>query len=602
MPTEEQIQTRQWAEQALRKGRAREALALYRKLLGHDKTEGGHYEAWLDGTAASYFALGRAREAAYVLMTLGRYAEAQRHFPVAERPLEWAFCAARLGRRGEAARVFSDTGHPALAAIELEAAGATAAARLEWERVLRDPRLVGRPYETALAHLNLGEALVRIGDRAAGLREMGAAARMLEVVADDFETASEMQRAFDCYSVLLRLGKDTGSFETVAEGTLNMIRLVADDDKKQAVEYYDDFIAYAVENGEFYAAAMAARDVADYTLRAGSIWDRHYLERAAELWVRTAHANQEANGPIDLTANAFQSAIDAATGLGDLAMAGRIYAELAELPLAETRRRRYRTLARRYENETSRRQAAPGFPPVLRRKESYTEVWRLDLVEWELDGDPVAVLARIIADRSDELTYARPALRALLMFADPDFSPQSTTAVAQAAEAVGHVQAYEVLRPLEKLYEHPAPEVRAAVVRGAVKVWAPRTFDLARKALADPAPAVVDAALQLLRSIYFVSALRPLTRIFRESSDERVRLAALEGIGISKDAKGAARLLLEVVRQETGALRKTAEEKLAKLAKESGEEVASLLRQARDVEVGDRRESLERIIGPGARA
>ena len=189
-----------------------------------------------------------------------------------------------------------------------------------------------------------------------------------------------------------------------------------------------------------------------------------------------------------------------------------------------------------------------------------------------------------------------------MMFADPAFSPESTTAIAQAAEAVGHVQAYEVLRPLEKLFEHPAPEVRAAVVRGAVKVWAPRTFDLARKALADPAPAVVDAALQLLRSIYFVSALRPLTRIFRESSDERVRLAALEGIGISKDAKGAARLLLEVVRQETGALRKTAEEKLAKLAKESGEEVASLLRQARDVEAGDRREALERIIGSGARA
>jgi len=52
MPTPEQIQTRQWAEQALRKGRAREALALYRKLLEYDKTEGRHYEAWLDGTAA----------------------------------------------------------------------------------------------------------------------------------------------------------------------------------------------------------------------------------------------------------------------------------------------------------------------------------------------------------------------------------------------------------------------------------------------------------------------------------------------------------------------------------------------------------------------
>jgi tetratricopeptide (TPR) repeat protein len=600
MPTEEQIQTRQWAEQALRKGRAREALALYRKLLNFDKTEGGHYEAWLDGTAASYFALGRMREAGYVLMTLGRYGEAQRQFPVAERPLEWAFCASRLGRRGEAARVFSETGHPALAAIELEAAGAAAAARLEWERVVRDPRLVGRPYETALAHLNLGEALLRIGDRAGGLREMGTAARMLEVVADELETNGEVQRAFDCYSVLLRLGRDTSSFETVAEGYLNMIRLVADDDKKQAVEYYDDFISYAVENGEWYAAAMAARDVADYSLRAGSAWDRHYLERSAELWVETAHANRAANGPVDLTANALLSAVDAATGLGDLALAGRIYAELAELPLPEPRRRRYRSLAHRYESEPSRRLAAPGFPPVLRRKESYTEVWRLDLVEWELDGDPVAVLARIIADKSDELTYARPALRALLMFADPEFSPASPAAVAQAAEAVGHVQAYEVLRPLEKLFEHPAPEVRAAVVRGAVKVWAPRTFDLARKALADPAPSVVDAALQLLRSIYFVSALRPLTRIFRESGDEHVRLAALEGIGISKDTKGAARLLLEVLRQEAGVLRKTAEDKLGKLAKESGEEVATLLRQARDVEQGDRRESLDRIIKAGA--
>jgi len=133
-----------------------------------------------------------------------------------------------------------------------------------------------------------------------------------------------------------------------------------------------------------------------------------------------------------------------------------------------------------------------------------------------------------------------------------------------------------------------------------VKVWAPRTFDLARKALADPAPSVVDAALQLLRSIYFVSALRPLTRIFRESGDEHVRLAALEGIGISKDTKGAARLLLEVLRQEAGVLRKTAEDKLGKLAKESGEEVATLLRQARDVEQGDRRESLDRIIKAGA--
>src|SRR5262249_61911423 len=104
---------------------------------------------------------------------------------------------------------------------------------------------------------------------------------------------------------------------------------------------------------------------------------------------------------------------------------------------------------------------------------------------------------------------AAPALRVFFVSADPEFPPPSPAAVAQAAEAVGHVQAYEVLRPLERLFEHASPEVRAAVVRGAVKVWAPRTFDLARKALADPAPGVVHAPLQPPRSSYFVSPPGP---------------------------------------------------------------------------------------------
>jgi len=602
MPTPEQIQTRQWAEQALRKGRPREALALYRKLLEHEKTEGRHYEAWLDGTAAAYLALGRGREAGYVLLALGRYGDAQRHFPVKERPLEWAFCAARMGRRGEAARVFAETGHPALAAIELETAGAAAAARLEWERVLRDPRLSGRPYETALAHFNLGEALLRIGDRAGGLRELGVAGRMLEVVADDFETGGETERAFDCYSVLLQLGKGMGSFETVAEGYLNMIRIIVDSDNVRTVQYYDDFIAYAVENKELYAAAMAAREVAEHSLKLGLVWDRHYLERAAALWVETAHANQTANGPLDLSANALQAAIDAATSLGDLALAGQIYAELAELPLADARRRRYRALARRYETEPNRRLPAPAFPAVLRRHDSYKDIWRDDLVEWELDGEPVAVLARLIAEKSDRPIFTRPGLRALLMFADAGYSPTNLAAVAEAAEAVGRVLAYEVLRPLERLFEHEAPEVRAAVMRGAARVLTPRTFDLVRKALVDPAAPVVDAALQLLRTTDFVAALPSLARIFRDSGDERIRLAALEGIGISKDPQGAARVLLDAARQETGAVQKTAEAKLEKLVSAGGDEVATLLRQARDVEEGVRRDALDRMLKTVARA
>ena len=153
-----------------------------------------------------------------------------------------------------------------------------------------------------------------------------------------------------------------------------------------------------------------------------------------------------------------------------------------------------------------------------------------------------------------------------------------------------------MLRPLERLFEHEAPEVLAAVMRGAAKVLTPRTFDLVRKALTDPAPAVVDAALALLRTTDFVAALPSLTRIFRDASDEKVRLAALEGIGISKDPQGAARVLLDASRQETGPIQKSAEAKLERLVKVGGDEVATLLRQARDVEDGDRRDALDRML------
>src|SRR5882757_2821272 len=129
MATRDEIDTKDRADRALRGGRAREALGLYATLLAKVSVfEPGLYESWLEGALAAY---------------------------------------QTLGRHGEAARVLAEAGHPALAAVELETAGAHTAARLEWERVVRDPRLAGIPYETALAHFNLGEALLRTYERTA---------------------------------------------------------------------------------------------------------------------------------------------------------------------------------------------------------------------------------------------------------------------------------------------------------------------------------------------------------------------------------------------------------------------------------------------------
>ena len=595
MPTRVEIlHTRERADRAQRAGRPREALAHYWQLLESVKATRAHYESWLDGAVGAYLALNRTREAGYVLLGLRRYAEAQRHFPAAERPLEWALCAAKLGHHGDAARVLSESGRPVLAALELEAAGASAAARLEWERVLADPRLAGRPYETALAHFNLGEALLRIGDRQGAARAFSEAQRLLETAADDFETRGEPVRAFDCYSVLLRLGKATDSFENVSEGYLNAIRVLAAEDHLLAMQYYDDFLTYAIDRREWHAAAMAAREAANYSLRAGKPYDRHYLGVAVEAWTRAARDNQANDGPVDLSANALHAAIDAATALGDLESCGRLYGELAELPLVEKRRIRYRLLAQRYAAMPP--EAHPpsvSFPEHLRRTDVYADIWRQDLIELELGGDPAAVLARHVADHPPSSgEHSRHALRALLLCGSRDFSLENVQAVCELALTLGQGAVYEMLSPLERLYEHPAAEVRVAVLRGVGTVYLARSYGLIRKGLADPALPVFNEALRVLRQMHFVDGLEPATRIFRESTDERVRLAALEGIaGNHKPA--AVLVLVEAVRQETGSIRAAAE---ALLARFSGDEMVTLIRQARDAEIGDRREILDRVL------
>jgi len=595
MATPDDVEVRQRAERALRAGRAHEALSLYATLLTKVEVYNvGRYDGWLEGALGAYEQLGRAREAGFVLLGLRRFAEAQSHFPVAERPREWALAASRLGRHGDAARVLSEAGHPALAAVELETAGAHAAARLEWERVVRDPRLAGLPYETALARFSLGRALLRTNDRAAGERELTATQRLLEGVADDFETRGEVQRALACYLLLLRMGRDTGSFENAAEGYLNSIRILAREDQKIPVlQYYEDFLAFAVERKEWYAAATLAGEAAAYSLKAGFVFDRHYLARAAELWETTARENEAAGGPTDLSENALHAAADAAATLDDAARVARLYGALAALPVSAKRRARYQALAARGAGLAPVAAPAPGFPDLLRRATVYQDFSRQDLVEWELDGEPTAVLARLVVELWDaDRKYARLALRAVLVASAPTFSLEDPRAAAELAQALGRTGVYEVLRPLERLYDSAVPEVRAAVLGAVSRVWNQRSFNLVRRGLADPSPVVAEEALGALRRLVFHDGFDSLARIFREATSARVRAVALESIADVGTVE-AGLFLLDVVRQDGGELRAAAE---ARLGTFPGDEMPVIVRQGLEVETGDRRAALARIL------
>jgi HEAT repeats len=599
MPNREEIDLKERADRALRAGRTDEALVFYGTLLGRVQVfSAGVYDGWLEGALGAYQAAGRRVEAGYVLMGLRRFADAQKQFSADQQPLPWALCAAKLKQFNEAARVLSAAGHPGLAAIELEHAGALGAAGVEWERTLRDPRLTGRPYETALVQFNLGGCLLARGEAGPGHQALSAAQRGLEQLADEYETRGDRERAFDCYGALLRLGKDTGSFENVAEGYLNSIRILsADDQKFFVVQYYDDFLAYAVEQGEFYAAATLAREAADYSAKTGLVYDRHYLARAAALWAETAARNQQSGGPVDLSENALHAGIDAAAALGDLGALGRLYAQLAQLPLAGSKHERYARLSRRYAGAQDARNGAPpppGFPEYLRRSGAYQDVWRQDLIEWELDGDLAAVLCRLVVDRTDHARFSRLALRALLQTGTTlSRTGDDPAGLSELAAALGRIQVYEVLRPLERLYDESASaEVRRAVMAGVGQVYCRRSFGLVRRGLQDPAERVRQQALLALRGLRFRDGLEPLVRIFRESSEEHVRIAALETIADLGSVE-AGMVVLDAVLQEEGPIRAAAEQRLAGFR---SDDLVPLIRQVLDAQGDDANPALRRAI------
>jgi tetratricopeptide (TPR) repeat protein len=593
MPTREESDLQEQAERALREGRPAEALGCYRRLLNNVRALGGVYEKWLAGMLAACRELGKRHMGGISLLALRRFDEAQRCFDPTSSPFEWALCAEFLGRFQDAAAVFHTAGLPASAAMALERAGDAPGAVVEWRASLGHERLRGHPYETALVHFNLARVLRQLGDNKQARAEAATTQRLLEGCADDFETRGERERALDCYGVLLRLGKDAGSFENVAEGTLNSIRLLAGGEQRLLVlQYYDDFLEFASAVGEWHAAAQLACEAADFSVSLGLRYERAYRQRAVSLWHEAARQNSLANGAPEVSENALVASIDVAASLGDLHMIGRLYSALAELDLPAAKKARYTELAAR------RRGSSPS-PPIepppsehLRRQDAYPDVWLQDLVEWELAGHPVWVLARLVVAPQALIAANRAALRALLVAADEDLSLDDASRSAQLALALGEVMVYEVLRPIEELATHPAALVRAAAASAAGRTPHRRSFGIVRRALADSDPTVRREAVQALRALHFRDALASLTRFFRESADAEARQAALDAIG-QIDTLEAGLFLLDVVRQWPGAVGETA---LRYLQGRQTPGLAGMLRHAAMVESGPVRAAFEALL------
>jgi len=217
------------AQALLSSGRPAESERLYRQLLQHTHVIDFEYDEWLKGIAECYRVLGRAREAGYVYLYLHAFDRAAEMFPSATAPVDAARVKELEGRRiggeagnklyAESARQYAEANRHVLAAIAYASANSPRDERRAWERVLRDPRLRGRMYEEALVHFNVGIAAMRDGDKEGGNRHLVSAQRLLEEVADEFETHGERHRAFDCYCILLKLGRTRRASRTSPRAT-----------------------------------------------------------------------------------------------------------------------------------------------------------------------------------------------------------------------------------------------------------------------------------------------------------------------------------------------------------------------------------------------
>jgi hypothetical protein len=469
-------------------------------------------------------------------------------------PVDRARMLAAQGHMAEAAREMEDAGLVAAAAIFREKAKDWTAARALWSRLAHVTERGDDAYVAALVRFNLARCARQCGDALQARDATVASVRLVEEAADHFESIGQRERAFDCFQVLVQIGRESGAFEDVLEGFVNCIRILREDHLKYfALEYFEESIAAAAERGETSAAATLAREASDYARSLGlASAASGYAVRQAELWRALARQHLERGAPPEIAENALLAAILAFGEVGQYARVGELYQELGGLDLEASRRQHYARVAKRYVSvkdealETSSTVAHP-----LRQDTHFTEVWHVDVLEWEQQGSAAEACADVLLDKRWPDLIRRKAMLARLTALQVEGKPDDGSvgllnARLHLAEQLAQLQLYAVLSPLEKLFARPERRTKIAVLQSLQTLFFKRSFVTVRAGLRDPDAAVVEQASKAVEALYFQHAVDPLARIVREAPDPAVRASALRALA-KIDTLEAAEFLLGVL-------------------------------------------------------
>jgi hypothetical protein len=487
------------------------------------------------------------------------------------RPADRAPVLAARGRLSDAAAEVEKAGLVAAAAIYREGSADWTAARTLWSRLGHVTDNGEDVYVAALVRFNIARCARKCGDADQARKSVTASVRLLEEAADHFESIGQRERAFDCFQVLVQVGRESGAFEDMLEGYVNSVRILREDHLEYnfALELLEASIAAAVERGEARAAATLARQAAEYarSLGIGALASEYAL-READLWCAVARQQELRQASPEIAENALLAAIVAYGEIGQYARVGELYEQLAHLELNPSRRRHYARAAKRYEG--IRDEPLAKFEAHRQRPRAhYPDVWHVDVLEWERKGTAaeacldVLVDARLIdQERHEGGFFRRKAMLARITALEVEEEGASSeerrfeTRV-RLAEQLGEVRLYAALSPLETLFAKGERRVKVAVLRALEAMRYKRTFVTVRAGLRDPDPVVVSQAAEAVKALYFPLALDPLARILAESPQPAVRAAALRALA-RIDTLEAAQLVLGAIEHGTPADREAA--------------------------------------------
>jgi tetratricopeptide (TPR) repeat protein len=467
----------------------------------------------------------------------------------------------------KAADVYESAGLPAHAAICHEKAHDHPSARRLWARLADTLTRTGADrYAAGLARFNLSRCAKEANDRAAARAAVVQAVHLLEEAADRYERIGQRERAFDCYQVLIAVGKQSGEFEHVLEGYVNVVRILREDNLRYyALQSYEDALQDANKRAEYSAGATLAQEMANYAALEGMMSVANQAtKQQAGMWQRVAETTIERGGPAEMAENALLAAVVSLARQGQFDDVGRLYRMLSALDLEPTRKTHYARAAKRYKDVNNATVDAAPLPSHLRQDAAFPDVWHVDLVEWEQHGSAAMACGDVVLEPQNwsEVTRRRAMLARLqALHIDAQKGGAGPAAVVRLGELLGQVELYQILAPLEHLYESTVPEVRLQVIRSLERFMYKRTFVTVRNALTDSDSNVRQQAYRTVEALRFPHAFDPLARIFRESGDGGARGAALKAIA-RIDTREAAELLIGVFQHEGQAERKAASDAL----------------------------------------